>query len=305
MDLPSPPFISIPGVANFRDIGGYSCHVSDFSSSNNGHLAPTQSIRVGLVFRSGDFSGIQADGLSQVQSLSIRKVFDLRSESELKSKQGNGEGGEKGSSSFGKWSPPSTDSDRRTNINVQDFGIERVWVPVFAASDYGPEQVALRAALYAQSGSAGFVNAYQGILDHGVGAYRTILTHLAQEEPEACLIHCSAGKDRTGVLIALLLMLCGVQKEVIADEYALTELGLGHLKPAIIEKLLQNPKFSGNEHAARDMISSKKENMLATMQMIEDIYGGAERYVLERLELDESTLRQLRKNLTCREKAVL
>lgn len=37
------------------------------------------------------------------------------------------------------------------------------------------------------------------------------------------LVHCTHGKDRTGVLIAVLLHICGASKEAIAEEYALSD----------------------------------------------------------------------------------
>ena len=43
------------------------------------------------------------------------------------------------------------------------------------------------------------------------------------------VVHCRAGKDRTGLLIAFLLDLVGVPREVIAEDYALSEARLGVL----------------------------------------------------------------------------
>lgn len=111
-------------------------------------------------------------------------------------------------------------------------------------------------------------------------------------------MHCTAGKDRTGLLVALLYLLCDVPPEVIVKEYALTDLGLANLKPLFMERLLKNPLLAGDETGTRRMTSSKPENMRASLTMIEEVYGGAETYCRERLGFDDATLEQLRKNLT-------
>jgi len=82
--------------------------------------------------------------------------------------------------------------------------------------------------------------------------------HLAHEPEKPIIVHCTAGKDRTGVLCALILNLCGVADEVIAKEYELTELGLSEeWKEGVIEHLMENPVLRGNPEGARNMISAR------------------------------------------------
>lgn len=75
---------------------------------------------------------------------------------------------------------------------------------------------------------------YQAIVDSATSVdnpfqpLKNILSHLAagnQSGLEPILIHCSLGKDRTGVICALILNLCGVEDRIVAHEYALTALG--------------------------------------------------------------------------------
>lgn len=145
----------------------------------------------------------------------------------------------------------------------QPYGIKREWVPVFAEKDYGPDQVALRYKEYTRAGSDGFVKAYHDILLNAPQAYGKILRHLAQDKPSPCLVHCTAGKDRTGVLVALLLMLAGAPSNEISNEYALTDLGLAPLRALFIERLLKNPALEGNAEGVSNMVSSKPENMVS------------------------------------------
>lgn len=141
------------------------------------------------------------------------------------------------------------------------------------------------------------MNAYREILKHGGPAYSAILRHLASEKPAGCLVHCTAGKDRTGVLVALLHLLCGVPTETIVKEYAMTDLGLANMKPLFKERLLQNPALAGNEEGVDNMTSSKEQNMRGTIEMLNKELGGAEEYCRKVLGLTDRELDALRKNL--------
>ena len=138
-------------------------------------------------------------------------------------------------------------------------GIERVFAPVFAERDYSPEKIALRYMNYATTtgNGGGFTKAYRDILDSAPQSYRQVLLHVRDRPGEPCVIHCTAGKDRTGVLAALLLELAGVDERTIAEEYELTEVGLARWKPLIIEHLLKEPALAGNEEGVRNMVGAK------------------------------------------------
>jgi hypothetical protein len=177
--------------------------------------------------------------------------------------------------------------------------ITRRWVPVFAADDYGPEQIALRYKAYTRSGTSGFVQAYRDILSNAGPAFGEVLRHLSQPgtEPTACVFHCTAGKDRTGLLAALLLSLAGVSDEVISEEYALTDIGLAPLRELFVERLLKNPVLAGDEDGVRNMVSSKRENMLASLEMIQNEFEGCEGYMRKWCGLGDEEIEVLRNRL--------
>lgn len=54
---------------------------------------------------------------------------------------------------------------------------------------------------------------------------RYMIKELSTVERNAIIIHCTAGKDRTGVFVMILLGLCGVDDEIIAKEYELSNIG--------------------------------------------------------------------------------
>ena len=105
--LPSPPFIEVNGIHNFRDIGGYP--------------AASKSIKTGVLYRCAEPTQITEDGIATIRRLGITHFYDLRSNTEIQRHIAAGRGGIK------EWED-----------------CERVFVPVFQDMDYSPEALAVR-----------------------------------------------------------------------------------------------------------------------------------------------------------------
>ncbi|KAF1945586.1 hypothetical protein EJ02DRAFT_33831 [Clathrospora elynae] len=244
--LPSPPFFSIPNVSNLRDPALY----PPLTTSSGARLRPH------VLFRSADVARIDLQGWQSMHALGVAHVFDLRSATEVekgwagivgKEEQVGGEHGVHGENQK-EWEirPGWLEA-------MQQAGVKRTWTPVFADSDYSPDRLAERYGKYMDEDATGFVQAYTDILGNGGAAYREVFLYLAgltpakekEEEGEkmGALIHCTAGKDRTGVFFAILFDFLGVPREMIAEEYNLTERGLGHLREEFMARLMQNPAF--------------------------------------------------------------
>ncbi|APA11149.1 hypothetical protein SS1G_11340 [Sclerotinia sclerotiorum 1980 UF-70] len=265
-----PPFITVEGIPNFRDLGGYPL------------ASGSHSVRQGVVYRCGEPQKVTESGIATMRKLGITHIYDLRSQEELNKNAAAGRGGV-----------------------VEWEGCQRVFAPVFLEQDYSPERIAIRFRDYASKGTEGFTRAYTDILNNAPTSYRTILLHLANEPTKPLIVHCTAGKDRTGVLCALILSLCGVDDEIVAREYSLTEFGLPQeWKAGIIKHLMEHPAIKGDHEGAENLISSKAENMLATLKMLNEKFGGAEGYVIEKCGLTAGEVEKIRKNLIIESPAI-
>ncbi|MEU6352720.1 tyrosine-protein phosphatase [Streptomyces sp. NPDC047072] len=65
-------------------------------------------------------------------------------------------------------------------------------------------------------------DAYRTMVDDNQRQITDVLVQLGDAPPGPLAVHCSAGRDRTGVLVALALSVAGVPPDAIAADYALT-----------------------------------------------------------------------------------
>ena len=119
----------------------------------------------------------------------------------------------------------------------------------------------------------------------------------ALDEPRAlpALIHCHAGKDRTGVLVALILAAIGVQHATIAADYALSATCLGADYLDETREWFTSKGWSWEEY--RHLAGAPAELMLSVLGQIESHYGGVTPY-LASIGVSHSVLERLRELLT-------
>jgi protein tyrosine/serine phosphatase len=126
-----------------------------------------------------------------------------------------------------------------------------------------------------QAWSAKGMDYYIAILDHYRARVAGIMRAIAQAPAGGVLVHCTAGKDRTGIIVALLLTLAGVPAETVAEDYAVSDV---YLRPRY-EALMQKAQ----DEAERARLAAPKappERMLAVLAWLERQHGGVRPYLL-------------------------
>ncbi len=145
-------------------------------------------VRWGRYFRAGRQDRMTARDLEQVEAMGISTQIDLRKPEEA-SEQGRGP--------------------------LEEMGAAYHNVPVIP--DGGTDQLA---RLVGDTGISG--KRYLGYLEFGPDAWLSMFEIFAEADRHPILIHCTAGKDRTGVSTAFLLSVLGVDRALIEADYILT-----------------------------------------------------------------------------------
>ena len=245
--------LPLEGLDNARDLGGYPC--------------PDGVTRYGVFIRSELPSSLTAADLDYLKQLGLTTVLDFRGTPEIRT-------------------APDV-------LSREDF-VRYHHMPAFdeevsRGADMGEKRPAPpdmdRASF--QWGSH-----YAGMAEEHKAWVKSVLELLA-EAPGAALFHCTTGKDRTGIITALLLGLCGVAREDIIADYCVSQVYLKtmystmrHLLPGGDEMELSDPFFS-----------TAPENMETLLDHIDGKYGGIEPYLRNGCGVEEATLAALRAKL--------
>lgn len=99
---------------------------------------------------------------------------------------------------------------------------------------------------------------------------------LADAPAGGAAVHCAVGKDRTGIVVALLLDLVGVDRRLIAEDYALSYGRMAASFDAELERI-SDPERRARSRALQ---ASEPEAMLALLDHLDRTHEGAERYLL-------------------------
>jgi protein-tyrosine phosphatase len=167
----------------------------------------------------------------------------------------------------------STVIDLRTESEAGDLGrfpVERVQVDYhhlpLSESIPGTEEVP-------DWGEAQFVTArYTHLLKEGRASIARAIGLLASDGSLPAVFHCSAGKDRTGVLAAVVLGGLGVPDEVIVDDYALSAIGTSRLMQALRERYAD--AVEEVEKYATAILRVLPESMAGFIEDVGGEYGG-------------------------------
>ena len=222
---------------NARDLGGY-------ATADGGRT------RWGAFVRADNLRRLTPSGRTALLDYGVRTVIDLRRTAELEIDPN-------------PFAEPTTDTALPMYRNLPlGLDADSAGIAAVAAAGAGED--------------ASMLELYRRVFDHYWCGIAGVMAAIVRAPEGAVLFHCHAGKDRTGLIAALLLALAGVPEPTIAEDYALSQ---ACLKPIYDERLNQEPDA---EKRARlgEMLSAVPETMLSFLEHLNTRHGGAERYLL-------------------------
>jgi protein tyrosine/serine phosphatase len=244
-------WVRLDGTTNTRDLGG-------LPTTDGGRTQPHR------ILRSDNLQTLTADDVRRlVHEIGLREVIDLRTSAEILL-EGRG---------------PLRAVDE---VNHRHFSLipERGhYTDVFAVEEDDPmgdlpsgwmESILPRQAAEHDQAEPPAVRSYLGYLgdrgDNVLGALRAITAGSG-----AAIVHCAAGKDRTGVVVALALSVAGVPHEEIVADYAMT----AEVIDALVAKLAASPTYA-EDMERRDVASHtpRAETMDRVLTLLDERFDG-------------------------------
>ncbi|WP_431247137.1 tyrosine-protein phosphatase [Leifsonia xyli] len=210
--------------------------------------------RPGKLFRADALGRLGEAGREGLRELGIRIVIDLRDEFEVQA----------------------------LPDDLDGLDVELLHLPVFEGSGASAATV-----------GATIVHLYDKIVFQHTDVIVRALREIADTRDEPVVVHCTAGKDRTGIVIALALLAVGVDRETVVSDYAVTE---GNLDGPWLEQMLDLVRGYGVEVTPDLRVilgGSPREALETTIDRIEERHGSVREYLLES-GLDELELAKLR-----------
>jgi protein-tyrosine phosphatase len=129
--------------------------------------------------------------------------------------------------------------------------------------------------------------------DHLKAKYKPMFDQLLSlENDKALLIHCTAGKDRTGVGAALILFALGIDEQTILKDYELTNEFRKESNELYIKMLTAN---GISEAAAKSMMAANPQYLKTAMESITNNFGSMDKFLETEMELTKEKQKELKR----------
>jgi protein-tyrosine phosphatase len=247
-------WLHLDGTTNTRDLGG-------LPTADGGETA------FGRVLRSDNLQTLsEADVRTLVEEVGLTEVVDLRTTAEILM-EGRSPLRDVGTVTHRHFTL-LPERGKRTDVFAaeEDDEAVRAGLPADWAESILPRQVSP-----GDAGEPPAVRSYLGYLTDGTDNVLAALRSLAHGGPGAAVVHCAAGKDRTGVVVALSLAVAGVEPEAIIADYAQT----AEVIDALVAKLAASPTYA-EDMTSRDVASHtpRAESMRRVLELLDERWGG-------------------------------
>jgi protein-tyrosine phosphatase len=206
-----------------------------------GHATPSGPVRTGRVFRSDSLAYCDPTDIERlVTTHGVRTVVDLRREHEV--------------------DVAPMDGLRDAGVRIEHRSLIDPAVPPLQTTDLVDSTLADR---------------YRSILASSGEQFVDVVGLIADERNQPVVFQCAAGKDRTGLVAAMVLQVLGVADADIVADYAKTATVIDLIVARIASRMPE-----GREAPGPRIMSAEAATMEAALAWLRDEHGGAEGYLL-------------------------
>jgi len=247
--------LPLDGAQNFRDLGGY-------ASADGRH------VRWGRLYRSDDISKLSDRDLDYLSRLGLRLVCDFRSQAER-----------------------DEAPDRLPSPAPQ--------TALLSISDTAVDPAELRAHIL--SGDLGELD-FARLLVEGnrsfardfTKQYREMFDRIGAADALPAVLHCTAGKDRTGFGAALVLLTLGVPEQTVFDDYLLSNATTAAHTERVLWFIRLRSFGRADVGRIRPLLEARREYLEAGLDELRRDFGDVDRYLREALGVDDERRAALR-----------
>ncbi|MBR4587414.1 MAG: tyrosine-protein phosphatase [Lachnospiraceae bacterium] len=263
-------WIDIPGLKNVRQLGGLTG-------------VGGRKIKQDLLIRAQNLSRIEDSGISLLRQYDVKLIADLRM---------------------------SFERDREPDRMIP--GAEYVRYPIFdevmlgdVMSNLGSKSPGGGGDLLAAAISMAEDKEMQNYMEimytstvqspYSMKMYSAFLKDILKREGGCVLWHCTAGKDRAGLAAVFILSILGVSRQDILDDYMLTNVAYSDMTGALLMKADE----LGADQRVKDTLMAMsgvcEKYMIEALDLIDEEYGGMDKYISDRLLITEEEKELFRK----------
>jgi protein-tyrosine phosphatase len=240
-------------IYNFRDFGGY-------KTQNGARL------KRGLLYRSGDLSKATDADLEHISSLGIKTVCDLRSERERR-----------------------MEPDRIPEAAPITF----VHIPMRPIIEYHGRSVRrLLSLMFGRERRIDYVaeshKAYREYATSYLPQLKALFQRISNPENLPVLIHCSAGKDRTGVVSSLIQLVLGVSTETAMDDYLKTNDNLGTYTQELSRRISKLSYFGVPWKMFTPLFDASSDYLNSAFAQVNEEFGAIDEWFRRGLGFSEA-----------------
>lgn len=247
------------GAHNFRDLGGY--------ETRDG-----KRVKWGVVYRSDKLADLTDDDLVFMKRLGLKQNVDFRSEFEKQEEPD-------------RFPASAGITYVERPVDVEGTAVKEIVERIQTGDVEGLDLENL------------LVVANRAFVTDSLAPFRDHIHNLLDPNKLPSLVHCTAGKDRTGFAAALTLLVLGVPRETVVRDYLLTNT---YTEKRInkIEWLIRfESLFRTDPEEIRPLLGVKQRYIEAAFEAMESEYGSIDNFIRDGLGIDAAMREQLRSNL--------